>query len=172
MIPRGRFAAASPRRGRCRREPRFPHSGAAPLRLIAIGRESIRYSLTLWPSALPPEVAQELLLAAPAGPPAGTAPRFIHDKVTLVVAGRAARPGPDPSRRPRHAGERHLVVGLRLPVAVRDLLIRDTSSSPRRRLPYARPDRGAGLRRAVRVHSRNARDRVTVGGAGEAAAGR
>src|SRR5438876_916754 len=44
--------------------PAFPHSGGSTgFASIAIGRESIRYSLTLWPSALPPEVAQELLLA-------------------------------------------------------------------------------------------------------------
>ena len=75
--------------------PAFPHSGGSTgFASIAIGRESIRYSLTLWPSALPPEVAQELLLAR-AGQAASRDRLLgvIHDKVTLVVEGRRCKAG-------------------------------------------------------------------------------
>src|SRR5437870_12739242 len=105
--------------------PAFPHSGGSTgFASIAIGRESIRYSLTLWPSALPPEVAQQLLLAR-AGRAASRDSLLgvIHDKVTLVVEGRRseARPGPLSPPTP-HRASVTLIVDYACAAAARDPL--------------------------------------------------
>lgn len=106
----------------------FSHSGGSiGYASIAIGRASIRYSLTLWPSALPPAVAEELRLAR-----AGRAPSrdrllgFIHDKVTLVAQGRRCEAGPGFLLPPApHPESVTVVVDFACADAVRDLLIRD-----------------------------------------------
>lgn len=108
--------------------PAFSHSGGSiGYASIAIGRASIRYSLTLWPSALPPAVAEELRLAR-----AGRAPSrdrllgFIHDKVTLVAQGRRCEAGPGFLLPPApHPESVTVVVDFACADAVRDLLIRD-----------------------------------------------
>src|SRR2546430_1881777 len=155
--------------------PAFPHSGGSTgFASIAIGRESIRYSLTLWPSALPPEVAQELLLAR-----AGRAASrdrllgFIHDKITLVVEGRRCEAGPGSLSPPSSHGESvTLVVDFACAVAVRDLLIRDDlfdvlgadyHTLARIEAP------GFGGQFAFSPETRETR--VTVGGAGEGGRG-
>ena len=155
--------------------PAFPHSGGSTgFASIAIGRESIRYSLTLWPSALPPEVAQELLLAR-----AGRAASrdrllgVIHDKVTLVVEGRRCEAGPGSLSPPSpHGASVTLIVDFACAVAVRDLLIRDDlfdvlgadyHTLARIEAP------GFGGQFAFTPETRETR--VTVGGAGEGGRG-
>ena len=73
--------------------PAFAHSGGSTgYASIAIGHGSIRYSLTLWPPALPPAVAEELQRAR-----AGRTPSrdrllgVIRDKVTLDAPGSGSR---------------------------------------------------------------------------------
>ncbi len=112
-------AAASPARS---------HSGGSTgYASIAIGRGGVRYSLTLWPSALPPTVAEELRLAR-----AGRAPSrdrllgFLQAKVTLVAQGKRCEAGPGFLRPPPPQGESvTLVVDFACADPVRDLLIRD-----------------------------------------------
>ena len=151
--------------------PAFPHSGGSTgFASIAIGRESIRYSLTLWPSALPPAMAQELLLAR-----AGRAASrdrllgVIHDKVTLVVEGRRCEAGPGSLSPPSpHGASVTLVVDFACAGPVRDLLIRDDlfdvlgadyHTLARIEAP------GFGGQFAFTPETRETR--VTVGGAGE-----
>jgi len=108
--------------------PAFAHTGGTTgYASIAIGRASVRYSLTLWPSALPAAVAEELQLAR-----AGRAPSrdrllgFIHAKVMLVAHGRRCEAGPGflfPSARQGESVT--LVVDFACADTVRDLLIRD-----------------------------------------------
>jgi hydrogenase/urease accessory protein HupE len=109
--------------------PAFAHTGGSNgYASIAIGQGSIRYSLTLWPSTLPPAVAEELRLAR--GGRADSRDRllgFIHDKVTLVAQGRRCAAGPGLLLPPPPHGESvTLVVDfVCTAAAVRDLLIRD-----------------------------------------------
>jgi len=108
--------------------PARSHSGGSTgYASIAIGRGGVRYSLTLWPSALPPTVAEELR-----GARAGRAPSrdrllgFLQAKVTLVAQGRRCEAGPGFLRPPPPEGESvTLVVDLACADPVRDLLIRD-----------------------------------------------
>jgi HupE / UreJ protein len=112
-------AAASPARS---------HSGGSTgYASIAIGRGSVRYSLTLWPSALPPTVAEELRLArAGRGPSRDRLLGFLQAKVTLVAQGRRCEAGPRFLRPPPPQGESvTLVVDFACASPVRDLLIRD-----------------------------------------------
>lgn len=108
--------------------PAFAHTGGTTgYASIAIGRASVRYSLTLWPSALPAAVAEELQLAR-----AGRALSrdrllgFIQAKVTLVAHGRRCEAGPGFLLPPAPPGESvTLVVDFACAEIVRDLLIRD-----------------------------------------------
>ena len=108
--------------------PARSHSGGSTgYASIAIGRGGVRYSLTLWPSALPPTVAEELRLAR-----AGRAPSrdrllgFLQAKVTLVAQGRRCEAGPGFLRPPPPQGESvTLVVDFACADPVRNLLIRD-----------------------------------------------
>ena len=108
--------------------PAFSHTGGSTgFASIAIGRGSIRYTLTLWPSALPPAVAEELQLAR-----AGRAASrdrllgLIRDKVTLVAQGRRCEAGPEFLLPPASRGESvTLVVNFACADTVRDLVIRD-----------------------------------------------
>jgi hypothetical protein len=108
--------------------PARSHSGGSTgYASIAIGRGGVRYSLTLWPSALPPTVAEELRLAR-----VGRAPSrdrllgFLQAKVTLVAQGRRCEAGPGFLRPPPPQGESvTLVVDFACADPVRDLLIRD-----------------------------------------------
>ena len=108
--------------------PAFAHSGGSTgYASIAIGGESVRYSLTLWPAALPPAVAEQLRLAR--GGHASSRGRvlgFIRDKVTLIAQGRRceSRPGFLPPPTP-HTESVTLVVDFVCGGDVRDLLIRD-----------------------------------------------
>ena len=108
--------------------PAFSHSGGSTgYASIAIGPGSIRYSLTLWPSALPPAVARDLQHAR-----AGRAPSrdrllgVIRNKVTLVAQGRRCEAGAGflPAPAP-HAESVTLVVDFVCADAVRDLVVRD-----------------------------------------------
>lgn len=108
--------------------PAFAHTGGSTgYAAIAIDRGSVRYSLTLWPAALPPAVADEL---RPAG--AGHAPSrdrllgVVREKVTLVTQGRRCEPRSgslQPS--PPPVENVTLVVEFACADRVRDLLIRD-----------------------------------------------
>jgi HupE / UreJ protein len=108
--------------------PALSHTGGSTGHAaIALDRESIRYSLTLWPAALPPAVAEELQLAR-----AGRAVSrdrllgFVRDKVTLVAQGKRCEPGPGSLLPPAPPAESvTLVVDFRCADAVRDLVIRD-----------------------------------------------
>ena len=59
---------------------------------IAIDGATARYTLTLWPATLPPEVAETLRLARAApGPGRDRLLGFIRDKVTLIARRAALR---------------------------------------------------------------------------------
>ena len=108
--------------------PAFAHSGGSTgYASIAIGHGSIRYSLTLWPSALPPAVAEELQRAR-----AGRTPSrdrllgVIRDKVTLVAQGTRCEAGPGFLVPPAPRAESvTLVVDFGCAETVRDLVVRD-----------------------------------------------
>ena len=112
-------AAASPARS---------HSGGSTgYASIAIGQRSVRYSLTLWPSALPPAMAEELRWArAGRAPSQGRLLGFLQAKVTLIAQERRCEAGPGFLRPPPPQGESvTLVVDFACADPVRDLLIRD-----------------------------------------------
>jgi len=112
-------AAASPARS---------HSGGSTgYASIAIGQRSVRYSLTLWPSALPPAIAEELRWArAGRAPSQGRLLGFLQAKVTIVAQERRCEAGPGFLRPPPPQGESvTLVVDFACADPVRDLLIRD-----------------------------------------------
>ncbi len=76
--------------------PAVAHTGGSNgYAAITIDRAGVRYSLTLWPAALPPAVAEPIQRAR-----AGHAASrdhllgFIRDKVTLVAQGRRCEAGP------------------------------------------------------------------------------
>jgi hypothetical protein len=94
---------------------------------VAVDGASVRYSLTLWPAALPPALADDVRRAR-----AGDAPSrerllgVIRDKVTLVTRGRrcAAEPG-SLSPPSSNAESVTLVVAFACGDDVRDLRLRD-----------------------------------------------
>jgi hypothetical protein len=108
--------------------PAFAHSGGSTgYASIAIGRGSIRYSLTLWPSALPPAVAEDLQLAR-FGRAASREKLLgvIREKVTLTDQGTRCEAGPGFLQPPAPGVESvTLVVDFGCAAAVRDLVIRD-----------------------------------------------
>src|SRR2546430_11316011 len=69
--------------------PAFSHTGGSNgYASIAIGQESIRYSLTLWPSTLPPPAAAELPLPPPGRPDSqGPLLRFIRAQIQPAAPG-------------------------------------------------------------------------------------
>jgi len=156
--------------------PAFSHTGGSNgYASITIGRGSIRYSLILWPSTLPPAVAEELQLAR-AGRAASRARLlgFIHDKITLVAQGRRCETGPGFLLPPPPQGESvTLVVDfVCAEAAVRDLLIRDDLFDVL----------GADYHTLARIEApgfsgqfafspETRETRVTLGGAGEGGAG-
>ena len=62
---------------------------------VAIDGARVRYSLTLWPAALPPAVAEQLrLVRAGNGSSRDRVVAFVRDKVTLIARGRRCEAGP------------------------------------------------------------------------------
>jgi HupE / UreJ protein len=95
--------------------------------VVTIDRESVRYSLTLWPAVLPSEVA-ERIEGARAGD-AGQAAQLlgiVRDKVTVIAGGERCQPGtgsiPAP---PAPGGSLTLVVEYVCGGVVADLTVRD-----------------------------------------------
>jgi hypothetical protein len=94
---------------------------------IEIGRDGVRYRLTLWPASLPPAVAEELRRARDGD--AGSRERvlgFVRDKVTLSAHGRRCQPDAGsllPSE--SSADSVTLAVDFACGGPVRDVLIRD-----------------------------------------------
>jgi HupE/UreJ protein len=108
--------------------PAFAHSGGSTgYASIAIGRGGVRYSLMLWPAALPPAIAEELQRARAGGAPSrDRLLGFIHDKVTLIAQGRRCEAGPGFLSPPApHRESVILVVDFACGGVVHDLLIRD-----------------------------------------------
>lgn len=94
---------------------------------IAIDGESVRYSLTLWPASVSPEMSETwgLARAAP-GPERSRLLGFVRDKVALVAQGRRCEPGPGSVAAPAPPAESLiLVVDYACGLPVRDLQIRD-----------------------------------------------
>jgi hypothetical protein len=93
---------------------------------ISISQRSIRYSLTLWPSALPPEMA-ETLLEARAGREQSRERLLglIRDKIRLTDRGAPCVAGPGFVQSSFAAESVTLVVDFGCPAPVQDLLIRD-----------------------------------------------
>lgn len=107
--------------------PAFAHTGGSTgYAVIAVGRGDVRYSLTLWPAALPSSVAEPLQRAR-----AGEAPSRDHllgvvrDKVTLRAQGRRCEPGPGALAPLTSQESLTLVVDFDCGGDVRDLVIRD-----------------------------------------------
>src|SRR5256886_13247510 len=112
--------------------PVFAHTGGSNgYASIAIDRDSVRYSvrysLTLWPAALPPAIGDELRRAR-AGDPSSRQRLlgFIRHKVTLRAGRRRCEPGPGswPAASPS-AESVTLVVDFTCGGDVRDLSLRD-----------------------------------------------
>ena len=100
--------------------------GSTGYAVVTVGRDGVRYSLTLWPAVLPPSVAGPLQQARD-----GDAPSrdhfldVIRGKVTLRAQGRRCEPGPG-SLAPLTSPESlTLVVDFACGAEVRDLAIRD-----------------------------------------------
>lgn len=108
--------------------PAFAHTGGSTgYAVIAVDRANVRYSLTLWPTAMPPAVAAELRLAG-----AGhTQSRdrvlgVIRDQVRLVAQGTRCQAGAGSVREPPPAADSvTLTVDFVCAETVRDLVIRD-----------------------------------------------
>jgi HupE / UreJ protein len=100
--------------------------GTTGYAVITVGRDGVRYSLTLWPAALPPSVAEPLQRAR-----AGDAPSrdhllgVIRDKVTLRAQGRRCEAGPGALAPLTSPESSTLVVDFACGGEVRDLTIRD-----------------------------------------------
>jgi len=97
---------------------------------IAIDGATARYTLTLWPATLPPEVAGTLRLArAGPGPPREQLLGWIRDKVALTAQGRRceAAPGAVPDAAPSVESVT-AVVEYSCGAEIRDLRIRDDLS--------------------------------------------
>ena len=108
--------------------PVFAHTGGSNgYASVAIDRDSVRYSLTLWPAALPPAIGDELRRAR-AGDPSSRQRLlgFIRHKVTLRAGRRRCEPGPGswPGASP-NAESVTLVVDFACGGDVRDLSLRD-----------------------------------------------
>ncbi len=108
--------------------PAFAHTGGSTgFASIVIGRNRIRYSLTLWPATMPPAVGEDLRLTR-AGHDASRDRLLgvIRDKVTLVAQGRRCEAGPGLLLPPAPRGDSvTFVVDFTCAEAVSDLLIRD-----------------------------------------------
>jgi len=108
--------------------PVFAHTGGSNgYASIAIDGDRVRYSLTLWPAALPPAVAEQIRRAR-AGDPPGRQQllAFVRDKVTLVVRGRRCPAGPGSLQPPAPTAESlTLVVDFACGRDVREVVIRD-----------------------------------------------
>jgi HupE/UreJ protein len=94
---------------------------------IAVDRDGVRYSLTLWPAALPASVARTMERAR-----AGDARsreellEVVRTKVTVAAQGRPCQAGPGTMPPPSPSAESlTLVVSFACGGAVRDLVIRD-----------------------------------------------
>ncbi len=94
---------------------------------ITVERDTIRYSLTLWPAALPPAVASQISRAR-AGDVASRDELigFVRDKITLVVQGQRCRAGTGTELPPNPTTDSlTVVVNFACAGVVRTLLIRD-----------------------------------------------
>jgi len=108
--------------------PVLAHTGGSTgYAVVGIDRESVHYSLTLWPAALPPALGDELRRAR-AGDPSSRERLlgFIRHKVALVARGRRCEPGPGswPAASP-NAESVTLVVDFACGGDVRALSLRD-----------------------------------------------
>ena len=128
---------------------------------ISVERSSVHYRLTLWPAALPPEVA-ELLRQARAGDAASQARviGFVRDKVSVLAHGKRCPAGPGALTAGQTGPDNvTIAVDFTCGADVRALVIRDdlfdVLGSDYHTL--ARID-VPGRTAAVRVHARHARD--------------
>ena len=100
--------------------------GTTGYAVIAVGRESVRYSLTLWPAELPPSVAEPLQRAR--GGDADSRDHvlgIVRGKVTLHVQGRRCEAGTGRLAPFASPDSLTLVVDFACGGPVRDLTIRD-----------------------------------------------
>jgi HupE / UreJ protein len=112
-------ASASPARA---------HSGGSTGHAgLTIDGASIRYRLTLWPSTMPPAVAEELRLAREGSVPArDRLLDIVRDKITLAAQGLRCAVGPGSLAPPAPGVESvTFVVEFTCADAVRELLVRD-----------------------------------------------
>jgi hypothetical protein len=94
---------------------------------ISVQADKVRYSLTLWPAALPAPVAHQITRAR-AGDVASRDEliAFVRDKVTLIVQGQRCQAGTGAELPPNpNTDSLTLVVNFACPGVVRTLLIRD-----------------------------------------------
>jgi HupE / UreJ protein len=105
-----------------------PHTGGSTgYAIIAIDGRHIRYSLVLWPAAMPPAIADELGRAR-AGDAASRERLLaaVRDKISLVVGGRHCQAGPGSvAPAPPTAESVTLVVEFACAGDVRELSVRD-----------------------------------------------
>jgi HupE / UreJ protein len=107
--------------------PAFAHTGGSTgYAVITVGRDSVRYSLTLWPAALPPSVAEPLERArAGDGPSRDHLLDIVRGKVTLLAQGRRCEAGSGALAPLSSPESLTLVVDFACGAEVRDLTIRD-----------------------------------------------
>ena len=94
---------------------------------ITIGGERVRYSLTLWPAALPLPVAEQIRRARDGDAAAREAlTALLRERITLTAQGRRCAPGPG-GVEPAAGASESLTVGVQFDcgAAVRELAIRD-----------------------------------------------
>ena len=93
---------------------------------IAIDGAGARYTLTLWPATLPPEVAETIRLARAPGARRDQLLGWVRDKVTLTAQGRRCEPGSGSvSEAAASAESVTVVVDYACGAEIRDLGIRD-----------------------------------------------
>jgi hypothetical protein len=100
--------------------------GSTGYAVITVGPGHVRYSLTLWPAALPPAVAESLeRTRAGDGPSRDHLLGVVRGKVTLLAQGRRCEAGPGALAPLTSRESLTLVVDFACGVEVRELTVRD-----------------------------------------------
>ena len=108
--------------------PAFAHTGGSNgYATVTVDGPSVRYSLTLWPAALPPAIADTLRRVRAGDEPSRDGLlAVIRDKVGFVVAGRRCTAGHGSASSTSAGGESvTLVVDFACEGAMRELIVRD-----------------------------------------------
>lgn len=94
---------------------------------VSVARERVRYSLTLWPAALPAEITEQIGRARAGHPASGDAlVRLVRDKIVVRAGGAPCAPGAGTALPPNPGTDSlTVVIDFTCSAVVRALLIRD-----------------------------------------------